>query len=991
VEASTKYDECGNIVETIDPRAHSTYTAYWLSSQDNAYAFPLRSTNALGHQANATYSYKSGVVLTQTNPNALVMSMAYDDKDRMTEATKSDGWHKTIEYVESPSGSPPYAIVRQYITGQTYQEGRADLDNMGRLVKETATDPAGGDILQDRTYDTAGQLSTVTTPYRSGSTPSYSTYNTGGVASKSVTLAGGMTITQSFELNAVTATAEGRSEKQIYQEDGKVSTVLEQDVATGALTVATDYAYDALGRLIQITQGSQIRTFSYDDMGRLLAETHPENGTTIYAYDANSNLISRTDARNITTTYVYDALNRISQKSYSDGTPTVDYFYDTQPGGSPITIANPVGHLAKVATTSLGVTASNYYSYCSCSAVLQEATVIGTSTYITSYTYNFANQLTSMTYPNGKIVSYTRDQIGRETKVSSTYNGESYDYIQNAVYGGPTGEVTQISYPRDQYTPRSTDYTYSPDTLQMASMQNPAGTWNLNYHDNEDYWTQRRSQIQGIGNLHFEYDRLGRVTSYWTSEQRNDPPSNKVDISYDRYGNVTSVYDHNYPSSWNFTVDTATNRLTGRAIYGSSISYTYDAAGNNTSVGPYDAENRLKSRGTTNYLYDGNGRRFQVLGTSTVNYVYSFQGQLLVENDLTASTTSNMIYFQGQMVAIQDADPSFRLLYKDYLGSTRQVYTVTFQGGGFYTYAMNETINYEPFGGESYRALVQNPSTRYALQGKEAMGGYSYFGARYYSTQTIFNGSSLRWTSPDPVMSHLYDPQSLNRYAYVRNDPVNLVDPDGRQPRSLGPSIDGVVYTPFIYWSGVEGNSGWRYTTVPVWITLPGMGYGATVPNRLQERVDAAKAILENALGPDSITQKCKDEFFAKLPTTASPDWILGQLSKVQILDPTNDNTLVSSIIGDDAASASKVTGWSVKQLFQRGWPDQPGTLEGWSPYGSNVIYLRIGEVNAANVAHEVLHKHIGLTDPWLETFLGLTGTKGSIEISEEFKKKCLK
>jgi YD repeat-containing protein len=45
-------------------------------------------------------------------------------------------------------------------------------------------------------------------------------------------------------------------------------------------------------------------------MGRLLAETHPEHGTTIYAYDANSNLVSRTDARGITTSYSYDELSR---------------------------------------------------------------------------------------------------------------------------------------------------------------------------------------------------------------------------------------------------------------------------------------------------------------------------------------------------------------------------------------------------------------------------------------------------------------------------------------------------------------------------------------------------------------------------------------------------------------------------------------------------------------------------------------------------------
>ncbi|MGH9340991.1 MAG: RHS repeat-associated core domain-containing protein [Acidobacteriota bacterium] len=46
--------------------------------------------------------------------------------------------------------------------------------------------------------------------------------------------------------------------------------------------------------------------------------------------------------------------------------------------------------------------------------------------------------------------------------------------------------------------------------------------------------------------------------------------------------------------------------------------------------------------------------------------------------------------------------------------------------------------------------------------------GNDYFGAR--------------WLSVDPVPADIYDPQRLNRYSYVLNDPVNYVDPDGTDP-----------------------------------------------------------------------------------------------------------------------------------------------------------------------------------------------------------------
>jgi RHS repeat-associated protein len=60
---------------------------------------------------------------------------------------------------------------------------------------------------------------------------------------------------------------------------------------------------------------------------------------------------------------------------------------------------------------------------------------------------------------------------------------------------------------------------------------------------------------------------------------------------------------------------------------------------------------------------------------------------------------------------------------------------------------------------------------------RDAETGLDYFRFRYYS------GAMGRWTSPDRPFAdqHPADPQSWNLYAYVRNNPINLVDPDGKQ------------------------------------------------------------------------------------------------------------------------------------------------------------------------------------------------------------------
>jgi len=46
----------------------------------------------------------------------------------------------------------------------------------------------------------------------------------------------------------------------------------------------------------------------------------------------------------------------------------------------------------------------------------------------------------------------------------------------------------------------------------------------------------------------------------------------------------------------------------------------------------------------------------------------------------------------------------------------------------------------------------------------------------------MYESRLYRWLSPDPVAGDVFDPQSLNRYAYVLNNPTTLTDPSGAWP-----------------------------------------------------------------------------------------------------------------------------------------------------------------------------------------------------------------
>lgn len=61
-----------------------------------------------------------------------------------------------------------------------------------------------------------------------------------------------------------------------------------------------------------------------------------------------------------------------------------------------------------------------------------------------------------------------------------------------------------------------------------------------------------------------------------------------------------------------------------------------------------------------------------------------------------------------------------------------------------------------------------------------------YASDTYPTPNRIYSGNYGRWLSPDPLGGDITDPQSLNRYAYVMNNPTNFVDPLGLAPCQQG-------------------------------------------------------------------------------------------------------------------------------------------------------------------------------------------------------------
>jgi RHS repeat-associated protein len=191
----------------------------------------------------------------------------------------------------------------------------------------------------------------------------------------------------------------------------------------------------------------------------------------------------------------------------------------------------------------------------------------------------------------------------------------------------------------------------------------------------------------------------------------------------------------------------------------------------------WNAESQIKTAAGVGYTYDGDGDRVQKSNGKI--YWYGAGSEILDESDSSGNITDEYIFFGGKRIAHGVVSGNAIYYYaEDFLGSSRVMTTST----GTVCY----DADFYPYGGE--RVVTNTCQQNYKFTGKErdAETNNDDFGARYYSSQ--FG----RWISPDwsaipaPVpYANLSNPQTLNLYAMVHDNPETFADLDGHEDNML--------------------------------------------------------------------------------------------------------------------------------------------------------------------------------------------------------------
>jgi RHS repeat-associated protein len=245
-------------------------------------------------------------------------------------------------------------------------------------------------------------------------------------------------------------------------------------------------------------------------------------------------------------------------------------------------------------------------------------------------------------------------------------------------------------------------------------------------------------------------------------------------FGYDQWANLTMATATGSATPLNLTVN-GNNQIT-------TTGFTYDGSGNLTadvtSAYAWNAESEIKTATGVNYTYDGDGNRVQKSNGKI--YWYGAGTEILDESDASGNITNEYVFFGGKRVALRTVSSGTITYYaEDFLGSTRVMTTSV--GAVCYD------ADFYPYGGE--KVFTNTCAQNYKFEGKErdAETGNDAFGARYYSS--VYG----RWLSPDwsavpaPVpYADLTNPQTLNLYAMVRDNPETFADLDGHGADTLG-------------------------------------------------------------------------------------------------------------------------------------------------------------------------------------------------------------
>jgi len=549
------YDSHGQMLTMVDPKQNPptsySYTDNYSPCGGSAPptspsdAYPTQVTDAAGHTTKFCYDYIRALMLSSTDQNNQTTTYTYADPfDRLTQTSYPDGGQTTYSYNDIPP-SPTMTSSRLISSGK-YLTNVSTMDGMGQVVQNQLTsdpDCAAGDRT-DTAYDGFGRVLTVSNPYCATSDPTY-----------------GLTTYAYDGLGRTTQVTHPDNSMILTTYAGRATEV--QDEGNGSQRVTRVSQTDGLGRLVSVCEVSNVALIGQNaapdtcSSSQDLTVGDGKGFPASYLYDVLGNLTRVNQGTMAPRTFAYDSLSRLTSATNPES-GTITYAYDAN------------GNLSKK------------------TGPLQNQT--GSSTVVTSYTYDALNRLTQKSYNDGAtpISYYYYDSYPNVNSTNAT--GRLVLSTASSAVGGCITSL--FSYDAMGRINQNTQY--------LPPITTCAANYSMPY--TYDLMGNMTSYYNGYYNpMYLAYNTAGRVTGLTSAGYEIPPPTNLLsNVHYNAAGQITSDALGNGETE-SFSYDTRmrlqsrTSTSNSAAVYSFSLNFAPD--GNVTTAN--DSVN-----GNWNYSYD---------------------------------------------------------------------------------------------------------------------------------------------------------------------------------------------------------------------------------------------------------------------------------------------------------------------------------------------------------------------------------------------------
>jgi len=651
---SYQYDASGQLQSFTDGNGKVTQLSNYKLGVPRSIAYPDGSSQTVALN-------DFGEITAITNQTGDTTTYAYDSMGRLSHvgypAGDSVAWSPrdiSFSFVNSAErGVPAGHWVRSVTHGGEISKTYYDAWMRPVLTSSASADGSMGTSVRND-YDWAGR--TVFLSYPADGSPDMSTM-TAGTTTTYDSVGRSVRSVRTSELGSLTTST-------AYLEGAKVQTtdpkghvtvtafqVLDTPDTSRPLSVSASEGVtqtivrDVYGNPRSATQGgggaTLPKSWVYDAYYRVCRMTEPESGDYVVAYDGEDNIAWSAAGLAITepgcgydqvadaakTVRSYDAENRLISVIYPNGTDPSTFTYDA--AGRPSTATSGLvswtfGHNKKGQLTTESLSVDGYQ-------------------WAIGHTYTAEGALASETYPDGKVVSFAPDALGRPTQAGAYASAATY-FPDGSLRGFSLGSGASFSAEEN-----------ARGTLRNLSYGTPAAvavSEDLTYDANGNLAQLDDLAPGGQRATTFSYDNLDRLSvatnsALWGSES----------YTYDTLDNILSITnasgENDYGYDTSYLLRTVSNA--GTVVH----RYDYDARGNVTGrdgavFSMDDADRMVAIQGQVGYLYDAAGRRVRQSPQGAANPLYSAyssDGRLMWGYDPATTIGTDYIYLDDKLVA----------------------------------------------------------------------------------------------------------------------------------------------------------------------------------------------------------------------------------------------------------------------------------------------------------------------------------------------------